>query len=503
MFRISRIGCCLLAVSFLISALVSCSQIDDTNAAPASYATDRRTNEPSFEDADFNGASFIICSPMDNARDFGDRYIDNDDLNGEPINDAVIKRNQIAEGKYNIDISQRNEGSGYALQASRSGTVDFDLVYDWGIRLVPAAMDGAYYDLNRLDALDLSQDYWAPTAQEQLTIAGKMLITTCDISMNRIGYAYFYLFNKDILDDLKLTYPYEYVNENIWTYDKLIEMFTQISADSNGDTIWGAEDLYGISDFSPSNVIEGAGLKKNLTQKNDDGSYSLNIYSEKLVQIYEKYRRIQNDPSVCPDYIDWAKDRDISMYDSIYQARRVISFAEGHVAFKGTTMSYIPELIEAGADLKFGIVPNPKYTSSQSGYYHMIDVCAPMFSVPKQAPDLKRTGIILEFLAYQSKQTLLPAFYEETIKTKCMSDPEGRDEQMLNIIRDSVYYRWTSLYYQGILDSKGNGWDPCGTILSEMLAEGNFNSILKKYKYAAQKSIDDFYNKILLLDSDK
>lgn len=493
-----------MAMLTVLSALVSCDQPNEQTpirVVTQNASEESERPEPTFQEASFDNAAFVICSPMDNAKDFNDNYIDNEEANGEPINDAVISRNLAVEEKYNIDIIQRNVGSSYALQASRSGTVDFDLVYDWGIRLVPEAMEGVYYDFYDIEQLDLDQDYWAPSARDELTIAGKMLITTCDISMNRIGYAYFYVFNKDLLDRFGVEYPYEYVNKNEWTFDRLIEMFTEVSQDVNGNSLWDSADIYGIGSFNARSVADGSGICKKLTIKNDDGSYTLNVYSEKLAQIYNQYISYQGDPSIAPNYIDWAAGRDIRGYDSIYQARRVISFGEGHLAFNDTTMSYIPEFIEANVPFKFGVVPMPKYTSSQKEYYHCIDSCAPMFAVPKQAQDMDRTGTVLEYLAYESMQTLLPAYYDQTIRTKCMSDPDGRDEKMLDIIRDSVYYRWTSLYYQAITGPKGESWDPCETMLTEMLAAGNIYSVQKKYKSAAEKSIRDFYDKILVMDT--
>lgn len=499
-----------LCAAMLTSLLASCAENKDDqgNRKVPGNTSAVEENMPTFVEDKFEGETFIICSPMDDAPDFGDNYIDNDQLTGEPINDAVIDRNRAVEEKYGIDIIQRNQDSGYASQASKSGTVDFDLVYDWGIRLVPAAMEGVYYDLLSVPNLNLEQDYWAPSTQRDLTIANKLLIWTSDVSMNRIGYASFIAFNKELLDRFKLEYPYELVNKNEWTCDKLIEMFSQVAVDVNGDQTWGVEDIYGISGYAPGSIISSAGLPTTFTIKNDDGTYTVNVYSEKLKQIYDKYAKsLSTNNSICKlEWQNWIKGRDISKYDSQFQAGRLISFGEGHYAFKGTSMTYIPELVAEGLDFQFGVVPNPKYEATQEGYYHFIDSCAPMFSIPKQAPDMEKVGAILEYLTYQSKKCLLPAYYEQTIKTKCMSDPEGRDEKMLDIVRGSVYYSWTGLYYQGI-PKQGTGndktWDPIGTMYHAMISAGNFQSVNNKYKAAVQKSLDDFYDIILQMDLDK
>lgn len=502
-----RISAVLLCAAMLTSALASCTnpEEDTGKIKVPSGTTNVEDDTPTFVDMKFDGETFIILSPMDDASDFGDHYIDNEEMTGEPINDAVVTRNTLVEEKYGVDIIQRNEGSGYALQASKSGTVDFELVYDWGIRLVPATMEGIYYDLKSVPNIDLDQDYWAPSTQDDLTIADKLLIWTCDISMNRIGYASFIVFNKALLDQFKLEYPYELVKKNEWTCDKYIEMFSEIAIDVNGDQMMGVEDIFGTHGFDAGDIAANSGLPTTFTTKNEDGSYNVNVYSEKLQQIYDKYAKTLSTNNSIADlgWEDWIKGRDISKYDSQFQAGRVISFCEGHYAFSGTSMSYIPEFVAEAPDFQFGVVPSPKYEASQSGYYHYIDSCAPMFSIPKQAQDMEKVGAILEYLTYESKQHLLPAYYEQTIKTKCMSDPEGRDEEMLDIVRGSVYYSWTGLYYLGIPDNKGGTWDPINTMYGSMMSAGNFKSVNNKYKAAAQKALDDFYDTILQMDLDK
>ena len=492
----------MLCLSILCCAFAACSNGDDDEVKrPPTTTKEVETEEYTFEDLDFNGEKFVILSPMEDESDnFSDHYIDNDEMIGEPMNDAVVRRNTMVEEKYHVDIQQIDKGTVYAGEANRSGTVDFDLVYDWGIRLVWQVMDGVYYDLHSIPGINLERDYWAPSTHDDLTIADKMYIWTSDISMNRIGYAGFVAFNKQLLDNFNIEYPYELVKRNEWTDDKYIEMFSQIAIDVNGDSDWGTKDIYGTAGCSVGGIINDSGLPRTYALKDHDtGRYTVNVYSEKMQQIYNQYKNVldsSNHSIARLGWEDWIKGRDISKYDNQFQAGRVISFCEGHYAFSGTSMSYLSEWVGEGMDFQFGVVPNPKYEASQDGYYHYIDNCAPMFSIPRQRSDadFEKIGVILEYMNYESTQTLLPAYYEQTIKTKCMSDPEGRDEEMLDIIRDSVYYNWTGLYYLGIPKSDGGTWDPIGTIANEMLTSGNFKSIDKKYHNAAQVSLDKFYD---------
>lgn len=495
------------ALAMTLPLLASCAEDEEeinNNKVEQTAATETAQAEPEFASGDFDGAEFVIISSQDEASDFKDHYIDNEERTGEPINDAVIDRNMKVEEKYNVNIIRRPNGD--IVAASKSGTVDFHLVYGWGAHLVRRVLDGVYFDFNNAELnLNLDRDYWAPSAQDSLTIANKMLITTCDISMNRIGYAGFLAFNKNLLDKYNIEYPYTMVKQNEWTFDNYMTLATQISEDVNGDTIWGVEDVYGTNQAGLGYIIDCAGISDKLTVKNEDGTYELNVYTDKLTQIYNKYHgTFDSIDAICRiDSYAFGEGRDLSKYDSPHQAGRIISFGEGHMAFKGMSMAYIPELVGAGIDFQFGVVPNPKYEASQKEYYHFIDSNAPMFAIPKQAPDMEMVGTVLDYLAYQSRQTLLPAFYEQTIKTKCMSDPEGRDEDMLDIVRDSVRYLWTELYQQTIFKADGTYWNPPGKMLSEMLAAGNFASVNKRYVSAAKKSLDDLFDAIDALDMSK
>jgi len=500
--KFTRILSGLMCALIVVSMLASCADNtdDQKTVVDPSKKTEEKNDTPTFVEQDFDGQTFTILSEQDEATDFIDHYIDNEEQNGDPINDAVIERNNIVEEKYNVDIKRESKGISYASQASKSGTVDFEAVYNWGFRLVPSAMEGIFYDFNSLPVIDLEQSYWAPSTQEELTIAGKMMITTCDITMNRIAWAYFFFFNKNLMDQRNLEYPYTYVQNNEWTFDKFLSIVIGAETE-NGDTIWDEQDIYGCSGLGIGGLVEFAGLT-GLT-KNDDGTYALDTMNEKIQLIYSNYKNtFDTSNTFCHvKFEQWLKSVDVSAFESPYKASRWAEFGEEHVMFAHFSMDMTNEFNNMEAN-SYGVVPNPKYDSAQEEYYHYIDKCAPMLAIPKQA-DLEFMGTILEYLAYESQQILLPAYYDQTVKVKRMDDIQDRDSAMLDIVKDSTHYSTTGLYYQGIKNVEGDGWDPIGTIMTEMLAAGQFASANKRYASAAEKSLSDFYDEVLALDLDK
>jgi hypothetical protein len=111
-------------------------------------------------------------------------------------------------------------------------------------------------------------------------------------------------------------------------------------------------------------------------------------------------------------------------------------FSDDRATFGWLRLGWVPRL--RGMDSDFGVLPIPKiYEASDTVYYSTINVhtaCA--LAIPINAAGdqerLDRTSIIIEALAAESKYTLIPAYYEVSLRTKHIRD-EASDE-MLDII---------------------------------------------------------------------
>lgn len=496
----------LLCTLMLAGTMASCANNESGNQPLVTKPINQEgnTNEPVFEDYEFKDSTTftILRLDPDGGDNYADRYIDNEGRNGDPINDAVADRNEAVEEKYNVEIVARNAEIGEAVKAVKTGSVDFEVLYNWGCRLAKAATEGYFYDFKDIPYIDLTKSYWAPKVQEEMTIADKILVSTSDITMNRIAYSDFVIFNKKLLDKFGVEYPYALVDANEWTVDEYYAMVLKCGEDVNGDSIQDIEDIYGTTMSGVGFVTGTAGIAANALEKKEDGTYELSFDVEKINAIYRKYNNYKQRYPLqlnFPGNGEYIEGRDISSFDNLWQAQRAIPFGEGHLAFDGTSFNYLADL-RYFDDLDYGIAPIPKYDKGQKDYYHYVDRQAPMLAVIKQA-DMDKVGIIMEYMSYMSEKYLLPAFYEKTIKTKKLWD--DRDAKICDIIRDSTVYSWTGVYYLAITDQKGDYWDPVSTIMENMNAAGNIGSVLKRYQSAAQTSIDDFYDKIDALDVNK
>lgn len=473
-----------LAAASVLSVLASCAndrEEESGETAHGTNVTESGSPSPDFVDADYGKEEFKFLHYGDTATDFHDNYIWSDGVTGGAIGDAVAERNLLTEEKYNIVIAAEEcSPMGEAVKRMQAGQCDFEVIYEWGSRSVSAALDGQLYDFLELENVDLDASYWVPNAVEDLTVADRLFVTTNYISMNSISWGGMVYFNKVLMDKLGYTYPYDYVTTNSWTCDVMLAMMNGAEEDVNGDGQMTLIDQYGA--FGTS--LGAALYYEPLTEKNDDGSYTVIGYTERMVAAYNEYANKLREASTI-GYGDVWDEVDSSIAPSIHVATRMTVFGEDHALFMSGSIDMSKELVNMQSD--YGVVPNAK-AKPEDEWYTDMDFNAPMFTLPIQLADPAMTGVILEYMAYESEQNLLPAYYETTIKTKRMEDV--RDYEMLDIVRANVRFEWENLYLSGVEDCVLSG------MRGRMLTAGAFKSVYARYGAKAQSEIDWIVEKL-------
>ena len=90
---------------------------------------------------------------------------------------------------------------------------------------------------------------------------------------------------------------------------------------------------------------------------------------------------------------------------------------------------------------------------------------------------MERVGAVLEYSAWLSHQTLLPAYYETTVKGKRLRDDKAIE--MLDVIKSSMLYDLSDVFGLG-----GN------QILWDAFKSGNLSSTYAKKEKTFRKQID-------------
>ena len=247
----------LLLASLLCASLASCGGDDpaatvDTkgDTTPVTEAVTEAVRVTADLPAkDFGGEEFTFYGRIyDGVWSATDIFSHEED--GEQINDAVYARTAYIEDTYNVKLAALESGEStvvtYLKNFITAGDDTFEAivcdVYDSGA----LAVDGMLYDLNNVQNLDLSREWWAQSTNNSLSIAEKQFYVTGDIFINDNKSTRIFFFNKDIIRDLDLENPYDLVDDNKWTIDKYIELSESALYDLNGDNTYTRDaDRYG------------------------------------------------------------------------------------------------------------------------------------------------------------------------------------------------------------------------------------------------------------------
>jgi len=469
----------LMAIVMASHPLASCTKNGTPSETEAT--TSAVTSPPEFDPMDLEGRTFRFLSYDEDTEDYADSYIWADSMGGETISQAVAERNRDTESQFNIKIETDRVHSPKVEAARRmqSGQVDFDVIYELGIRTVTLALNGRLYDFGELEGVDLDRSYWLSGARDDLTVGGKMYLAASYITMNSIGGASCVIFNNDMYEDLGYSESlYSMVDSKKWVIDKYVELALAASEDVDNDGIMTINDRYGLWGDTTACLTElarNAGIRN--TQKNGDGSYSLSMYTETAVDIYTRFDHILGkDKFIGYDQV-WEAFPNLTAFPSRYKLARTIGFGEDHVLFMNGNVNMVLDFGHMNDD--FGVLPNPLYNSEQTEYYHYIDVNTPMFAVPAESLSIDVTGTILEYMAYKSEVYLLPAYYS-AVARQHEGNPTD-DGRMLDIIRGSMHYEWTDLY----------DLDTTNGMLADMMTSGCFNTVFTRTNGKALDEINE------------
>ncbi len=475
--KMKKIMLCLLASVILFSAAacttsktpdssdtgsVASSEKDPSNIGLLEYA-----GLPS--DLDYEGYKFTFLV-RDYERWLSDLFAESSDENR--VDEAVYKRNSLVAEELKIEIAcEKSSNWNYetdAMDVISSGEDIYDVVVPHARAAFVYANAGLFLDWNKdLEYVDLTREYWDQNARKNLSVNNLLYVMNGDISYQCTGSTCALLFNKDLMKQLNLEFPYQMVKDNEWDYDAFLEYATKAKNDINGDTVMTKEeDRYGYVTSAyggPIEILYTAGQSILNKDENDIPYISLNT-PETIEVLDWFYDMSDNEIS----YV--FKDMDADVAQTKLQPDDV--FRDGRALFIDANIDGIAELRDS--DIEFGIIPWPKMDTSLEYYYTNVDAGTNMFGVPISAYNPSRTSAVLEALAAEGHRSVLPEYYETALKTRYSRDDESAE--MLDIIcQGRVFDLGYFNYY--MIGEMGNG-----LIAFLNMPSRNFASWYKRYE---------------------
>lgn len=410
----------------------------NTEAAP-------ETDAPKY---DFGGRDYTILCRTDCAYEFVSA-----DGAADLVSDAVIKRNYGVEESCNVKLKPVDIPGTWADKDSFMNTITasvlagddtYQLIAGYNAYITTLVTQDCLYNLYDT-AMDFTKPWWYAGYNDNVSLFGKLYFALGDASLTMWENCEVVFFNKNLMEDYDLTSPYTLVDEDKWDFDTLRAYANTVSADVNNDSTWDETDTWGMLLYNKRDFP--VYFENPFCKKDENGKPYISLFSEGLTNMYEKVYRFYQ------------------VEHGAHQFQPDVNqqiFSEDRALLYQAPLRYAALFRDNESD--FGIVPFPKCNPGQSRYYTTVLDKTSVFSIPASAQDPAFCAAVLDELCRQSADTVVPRYYEQTLKDKYSRDPETAG--MLDIVRDSIWFDCgfvysVSLNYLGaildVLDSDTQG----------------------------------------------
>ena len=449
----TRISAILLALLMLLLsfAAVSCGEngnsetttaaVDATTADPGN--DDPAETEPVFADANYGGVTFLVYHRSDNAASYGGHYITAEDVS-DLMSESVFKRNEAVAIKYNVKIEALQATDPYKDVGTQidSDLCEFSAILDRRSQMASLSKKNYLYNFNDL-GIDYTTPWWDANCARDYDINGKLFFMANDTSVANLAGARFFYFNKNLITKHNLENPYDLVEQNAWTLEKLMTMINAVAED-NGDGVKDGNDIYGLcmetgeSNGNVMHLLVGCGVR---FSEMKDGQLITEVNNQKTDDILEIIRKgIYDSPSTI-SYGNAEKGMETNGLGTYDFGRNL--FANGHFLFIQGNMGVASQFADMTDD--YGAVVNPKYNPEQESYYHKMDKYSLIWAIPNcKSTNYEMVKNVMDYWAYVSSKTVMEDYYEITIKTRRVQDPTA--SAMLDKVKATIVYDLSDLY---------------------------------------------------------
>ncbi len=490
---LKRVTSLLLCLLMVLSAafLVSCDKDGDDNSQ-GNVLGDLEGFVPEIKN--WGGQKVNILGYEGAGRVYAQCQIDIEETNGEAVNDAFYKRNELIKQNFGIDVNlivpEQGESSIDILkQDIQSGLHEVDAIVSGVQYLAPLAIEGSLVDLggDNIKYLNLDKSWWDQNLHEDASLNDRDYFITGDALVNDDEATYAVFFNKDLAKKNGIENLYDIVNSGDWTIDAMYEMIKKVS--NTQSKTWGAESdsQWGMV----SQAYDILSFMHGFDQKYVDNSGEvpvLRIDETANVTAFQKIHEVLNDDIrvAVADYYrsQYAAGNDI--YERMYGDEKKI-FANGNALFMPNSISIVNETIFRETEISFGILPTPKLDKNQDNYVTSINVYqCDVFAVPiSNVEKLDVTCYALEAMAFLGEKYVTEEYYTRTVSLKRLKD--AQDSEMLDLVFDNKTYDMGCVYNLGA-DSSNSG---SLYFYSEVMQSGEIVSHYEKKKDTYQNGLDD------------
>ena len=453
---------------------------ETTVTAPATDLTSETEGLPELPDDKFSGIFNILIK--------GDSWspataIYQEEASDIASVDAVWRRCDRIKNQYGVEISVVPDSDTVSKlrRDVKSGDNAFDAVITYMPAIAACAANGTLMDLQEVDGIDLSQPYWDQSSVKSLSIGNKLFYAASDIITTDDDATWTMLFNKKMAEKYDIEDLYQVVRDGRWTFDYFYSLIKEGISEDNGDNVWDHLDTYAFASHRDMSLgfFYGAGLTF-VSKDADNLPYIDNSNAEKIQKVLEYSLSVMRENHIALDGHKWLHVNNTTLVS-------LDAFSDGRALFFCDILYHVIGLRSMNTD--FGILPLPKYDEKQEEYITFVNPAASLVGVPiyqKNNNNARRSGVILEAMAYYGHELIMPEYIERAIKNKSTRDPDSKE--MIDILLNN------RVYDLGLI----NDWGGISSEYENLVFnnQSDFASMYKKREKSAKNALTKFLNNI-------
>lgn len=415
------------------------SNTDDPNADPNAglYDEDGYLKDDLPEDLKYNNAEVMVLHW--NAE--RDEFV-SEGQTGDNIMDAIWSRNVAIEERLGVTLKfEECEGntsnvSKFVQKVANSfsaGEKVYDIIATYSRTAGDLAYKGYYADLNAIDEnyINLEKPWWPEALTSTASVGDSLYFVSGDVSVNTLHFMYTIYYNQQLMTNLGLTDPTEYVLNHTWTLDKLIEMSSEQYQDLDQDSKQSDDDFYGFTTiyYGADAFYTGSGLKIIESTGDDDLlKISDDYFGEKAINLVEKLGA-------------WLTTDSCYVSNSGAAVSFAVPFVNGNALFCQNRVYLADNKHSSGlndVDWKYGLVPTPLYDENQEDYITVIGNPFTLYGIMTDCDEQSRMTAVIECWASEGYRKTTPALFYTNMKYKYTQLDVSA--QMFDILRETQSY---------------------------------------------------------------
>lgn len=422
----------LLLVALLLST--SCGQPTvETAETAADIAADTSSDVEETEalpddlpDTDLDGYNYRMMLHGTDVH-VGNTYVY--ELSGNTIDDAVFNKLTTVKDRFNCDISYTQatpDGLDPTQQSILAGDDAFDMVQGHDLSMMRGVMANLFVNAYDVPYFDFSKPWWPSATVESMTVAGQMYLMNNNISYRNLADIRMMFFNKELLSNNNIEYPYDLVREGTWTMDAMLAITEQGYVDLNGNGERDLDDQYGFV-HANSFYCWMEPFTVEPYKKDADGNLYYDFDLNRISTLAEKsYKLIFG----AGGYFNGTET---------YVDTRVKTFAVGKTMFYYDKLE-AAVLVYSDSEIQYGLLPMPKLDETQSDYFSG-STDRPIAIPVTAGSHLETTGLVTEALNIEGYKQVFPAYYETALKSRYADQADDAD--MIEIAHQNMIISFT------------------------------------------------------------